>query len=257
MRDWQAKGVEAICASIGAKGIAFFRRLKRERSSPRSRIWATTPNVADLIGTVKAMLTLPRRQDRPAVPRAQRVRQHDEPEADGRCSCCPSDRSTRTSCRKHWDYIYEPDAATLLDGVLDALHRVAGLSRRRRERRVRDGRAHGRDEEPPPTTPASSSTNCSSSTTRPARPRSRRRSRRSSAARRPFERGIQINEAQQVSTGKIVQIIGAVIDVRVSARRDPEGLRRAEAQGRRSHARGAAAARRRRRAHDRDGRPKA
>ena len=31
--------------------------------------------------------------------------------------------------QEHWDYIYEPEASDILDGLLHALHRVAGVSR--------------------------------------------------------------------------------------------------------------------------------
>src|SRR5271154_1007211 len=57
--------------------------------------------------------------------------------------------------------------------------------------------------------PAISSTSCSSFTTRPARPGSRKNFPRSSAARQRFKR----RGLSSMSSGKIVQIIGAVIDV--------------------------------------------
>ena len=48
--------------------------------------------------------------------------------------------------QEHWDYIYEPDAAGILDGVLmryieAQVYRAVG-----RKRRLRNGGAHGRDE---------------------------------------------------------------------------------------------------------------
>src|SRR5271169_78030 len=66
--------------------------------------------------------------------------------------------------------------------------------------------------------PAISSTSCSSFTTRPARPRSRRNFRKSSAARRRFKR----RGLSSMSSGKIVQIIGAVIDVEFPRDRIPK-----------------------------------
>jgi F-type H+-transporting ATPase subunit gamma len=75
--------------------------------------------VKDLIGTVKVMLDAYRDgQDRPPVPGERRLRQHDDAEARRSSSCCRSSGPTLGDLQEHWDYIYEPSAADILDGVL-------------------------------------------------------------------------------------------------------------------------------------------
>ncbi len=79
-----------------------------------------------------------------------------------RSSCCPSSPSTAHELQEHWDYIYEPDATEILDGLLMRYIESQVYRGGRGKRRQRNGRAHGGHEGAPPTTPASSSANCSS-----------------------------------------------------------------------------------------------
>ena len=46
---------------------------------------------------------------------------------------------------EHWDYIYEPEAKKILEELLKRYveSQVVWPAARRRERRLRDGRAHG------------------------------------------------------------------------------------------------------------------
>jgi hypothetical protein len=60
-----------------------------------------------------------------------------------------SERLTQTAEEKKaygWDYLYEPDAPTVIDELHDALHRGAGVPGGGREHGVRAVGAHGRDE---------------------------------------------------------------------------------------------------------------
>ena len=111
------EGVEADLCLVGAKGIAFFRRLKVNVVAATSHL-GEKPKVQDLVGASPRCPTLPPRQDRPALPRAQRVRQHDEP-APTISQLLPVEAIDKEALQTHWDYIYEPDAGELLDGVLD------------------------------------------------------------------------------------------------------------------------------------------
>ncbi len=98
LRGWQGKGVEADLCLVGAKGIAYFRRLKVNVVAATSHL-GEVPKVQDLVGAITAMTdAYPPGQDRSAVPRAQRVREHDEPDSRPSRSCCPSSPSTRMRC---------------------------------------------------------------------------------------------------------------------------------------------------------------
>ena len=153
-----------------------------------------------------------------------------------------------------------------------ALRRGARLPDGQREHGVRAVGADGRDEGGVRQRRQRSSTSCSSSTTRRGRRRSPRNCRKSSAARRrsdaritmrPTDRRACAYEANQrehaatnlkdtnMSQGTIVQCIGAVVDVEFPRDDDAQDLRRAQDGRDRADARSAAAAGRRRRAHDR------
>ncbi len=54
MRKWQEKGVEADLCLIGAKGIAYFRRLKVNVVAATSNL-GEMPKLQDLVGAIVAM----------------------------------------------------------------------------------------------------------------------------------------------------------------------------------------------------------
>ena len=121
---------------IGTKGLNFFRRSGLPILANVSGL-GDRPHVKDLIGTVKVMLDAYRAgQARSAVPGERAVRQHHDAEARASSSCCRIEPIDTEGLQEHWDYIYEPEAAAILDGLLHALHRVAGVPRRGRERRL-------------------------------------------------------------------------------------------------------------------------
>ena len=54
LRQWQGKGVEADLCLVGAKGIAYFRRLKVNVVAATSHL-GEVPKVQDLVGAITAM----------------------------------------------------------------------------------------------------------------------------------------------------------------------------------------------------------
>ncbi|MCH9027364.1 MAG: F0F1 ATP synthase subunit gamma [Proteobacteria bacterium] len=117
MGEWQAKGAQLELSLIGAKGVAFFRRFGAKIVSQVTHL-GDTPHVADLIGAIKVMLdsytegTIDRlflvhnefintMSQRPAV-----------------ATLLPVEPMDAKELQAHWDYIYEPDARDLLEGVL-------------------------------------------------------------------------------------------------------------------------------------------
>jgi F-type H+-transporting ATPase subunit gamma len=117
MREWQDKGAAAKLCLVGAKGMTFFRRLDTPIVANVSHL-GDRPHVKDLIGTVKVMLdeysdgTIDRlflvgsefvntMTQRPVV--TQLLPVAEPPAAD---------------LQEHWDYIYEPEAAQILDALL-------------------------------------------------------------------------------------------------------------------------------------------
>jgi F-type H+-transporting ATPase subunit gamma len=117
VRDWQQKGAQVSLCLIGAKGLAFFRRLAIPIAANVSGL-GDRPHVKDLIGTVKVMLDAYRegRIDRLFLVNAQFVNtMTQKPSVE---QLLPIEAVDTEGLQEHWDYIYEPDAAEILDGLL-------------------------------------------------------------------------------------------------------------------------------------------
>ena len=117
VREWQAKGAQASLCLIGAKGLQFFRRLATPIRANVSHL-GDRPHVKDLIGTVKVMLDAYRSGeiDRLLLLNARFVNtMTQKPTVE---QLLPIEAMDTESLQQHWDYIYEPEAAQILDGLL-------------------------------------------------------------------------------------------------------------------------------------------
>ena len=117
MTEMQKQGVEIDICTIGSKASNFFSRLGTLKAQVTHL--GDTPEIADIIGTVKCMLTA-----------------YDEGELDETFVVYNRFVNTMTQqptfeqllpiatdeeeeeLKHHWDYIYEPDAKSVLDGLL-------------------------------------------------------------------------------------------------------------------------------------------
>jgi F-type H+-transporting ATPase subunit gamma len=117
LREWQGKGAQVSLCLIGAKGLTFFRRLGLPILANVSGL-GDRPHVKDLIGTVKVMLDAYRASelDRLLLVNAQFVNtMTQKPTVE---LLLPIQALDTEGLQEHWDYIYEPDAAGILDGLL-------------------------------------------------------------------------------------------------------------------------------------------
>ncbi|MGH6991685.1 MAG: F0F1 ATP synthase subunit gamma, partial [Stellaceae bacterium] len=117
MREWQGKDAAVNLCLIGAKGLAFFRRLGVPILANVAHL-GDQPHVKDLIGTVKVMLDAYRdgKVDRLFLVNAQFVNtMTQKPVAE---QLLPIEVLDTDGLQEHWDYIYEPEAAQILDGLL-------------------------------------------------------------------------------------------------------------------------------------------
>jgi F-type H+-transporting ATPase subunit gamma len=117
VKEWQAKGAGVSLSVMGAKGTAFFRRLNLPILSNVSGL-GDKPHVNDLIGTVKVMLDAYRDGtiDRLFLVHAEFVNtMTQKPRIEQLLPVEPSDAA---GLQEHWDYIYEPSAEEILDGLL-------------------------------------------------------------------------------------------------------------------------------------------
>ena len=117
VRDWEGRGAKVSLCLIGAKGLNFFRRLSLPILANVSGL-GDRPHVKDLIGTVKVMLDAYRegKLDRLFLVNAQFVNtMTQKPQVT---QLLPIEALDLEGLQQHWDYIYEPDAAAILDGLL-------------------------------------------------------------------------------------------------------------------------------------------
>jgi F-type H+-transporting ATPase subunit gamma len=117
VREWQGKGATVSLCLIGSKGMNFFRRLSLPILANVSGL-GDRPHVKDLIGAVKVMLDAYRtgELDRLFLVNAQFLNtMTQKPSAE---QLLPIQALDTDGLQEHWDYIYEPDAAGVLDGLL-------------------------------------------------------------------------------------------------------------------------------------------
>jgi F-type H+-transporting ATPase subunit gamma len=117
MREWQGKGANVSLCLIGSKGLTFFRRLDTKILGNVSGL-GDRPHIKDLIGTVKVMLDAYRNGeiDRLFLVNSQFLNtMTQKPTVE---QLLPVVATDTEGLAEHWDYIYEPDAKTILEGLL-------------------------------------------------------------------------------------------------------------------------------------------
>ena len=117
LRRWQQQGVEADLCLVGAKGMAFFRRLQTNIVAATSHV-GEAPKVTDLIGAITTMTDAYKNGgiDRLFLVHSDYVNTMSQvPQIK---TLLPVEPIDKDSLQENWDYIYEPDARDLLDNVL-------------------------------------------------------------------------------------------------------------------------------------------
>ena len=118
MREWQDKGVEVDICIVGAKGIAFFRRLKTNVVAATSHL-GDTPSVADLVGTITVMTDEYGEGKIDRLFLVHNVFVNTMSQTPEIRTLIPVEAMDSEELQENWDYIYEPDAVDLLDNVLN------------------------------------------------------------------------------------------------------------------------------------------
>jgi F-type H+-transporting ATPase subunit gamma len=117
MREWQNKGAAVSLAIVGSKGTAFFRRLGTPLLGTVSGL-GDRPHIKDLLGTIKVMLDAYRdgKIDRLFLANAKFV--NTMTQQPSITQLLPIVAADNQGLPEHWDYIYEPDARAILEGLL-------------------------------------------------------------------------------------------------------------------------------------------
>jgi F-type H+-transporting ATPase subunit gamma len=117
MSEWKGQGAEISMVTLGKKAFAFFKNVKVEIAAHASQL-GEKPQIADLIGVIKTMLDAyrDRQVDRVYIVYNDFINtMAQKPVVE---QLLPLPETDDEEVRDIWDYIYEPDAETLLDSVL-------------------------------------------------------------------------------------------------------------------------------------------
>lgn len=117
MSEWKEKGADLSLCLIGGKAKAFFRRFGGAIVAEVDQL-GDTPQIADLIGTIKVMLDA---YDDEVIDRVYVV--HNEfvntmTQRPTVSQLIPVEPEPDEALTHHWDYLYEPDSKEILDGLL-------------------------------------------------------------------------------------------------------------------------------------------
>ncbi len=117
LKEWQAKGVEIDLCLFGAKATGFFKRFGGNIVAQSTNL-GDRPHVTDLIGTVKVMLDAyyEGRIDKLFLVENEFV--NTMTQSPRITTLLPVEPAGDAELKHHWDYIYEPDAKEVLDGLL-------------------------------------------------------------------------------------------------------------------------------------------
>ena len=117
MQQWQDKSTEIDFCLIGAKATQFFKKFSANIVSQVSQL-GDEVHLEELIGTIKTMLDAytDGKIDRLFLVENEFVNSMtQEPKVSPLLPLAAEDND---EMKHHWDYIYEPDAKTVLDGLL-------------------------------------------------------------------------------------------------------------------------------------------
>jgi F-type H+-transporting ATPase subunit gamma len=117
MKEWRDQNLEVDVAVIGTKAMGFFKRLGGNVVSENSHL-GDEPKIEELIGSVKVMLDA---FDEGSIDRlylANNVFVNTMTQQPAVEQLLPLEADASDEMQHHWDYIYEPDAKELLEGLL-------------------------------------------------------------------------------------------------------------------------------------------
>ncbi len=117
IRQWQEKGAEVDVVTIGQKASSYFRRIKVDMLASVTHL-GDKPQLEQLVGVVKVMLDAYEagKVDRVYLAYNDFVNTMTQRAAFDQLLPLPA---SDTQITQHdWDYLYEPDAATVLEHVL-------------------------------------------------------------------------------------------------------------------------------------------
>jgi len=117
IRNWQDQGVAVDVVTIGQKASVFFRRIKVEMLASVTHL-GDVPHVEQLIGVIKVMLDAYSAGNVDKVFLVYNAFVNTMTQRASFDQLLPLAASDQAIASHDWDYIYEPDAPTVLEHVL-------------------------------------------------------------------------------------------------------------------------------------------
>lgn len=117
MRVWQEKGVQIDLVCIGTKASTFFRRLKVNMVGTVSHL-GEQPQLEQLVGVIKVMLDSYEAGSLDRVFLCYNDFVNTMVQKPTQDQLLPLPASDSLESKHSWDYLYEPDAPTVLDHVI-------------------------------------------------------------------------------------------------------------------------------------------
>jgi F-type H+-transporting ATPase subunit gamma len=118
IREAQSRGAKISLCVIGSKALQFFRRLSGVEIAASVTHLGDKPHVADMIGTVKVMLDFYRDAKVDQLLLAHNVFVNTMTQKAVVSQLLPLQTVDKDELQERWDYLYEPDSAEILDGIL-------------------------------------------------------------------------------------------------------------------------------------------
>jgi F-type H+-transporting ATPase subunit gamma len=118
IREAQGRGAKVSVCVIGSKALQFFRRLSGIEIAASVTHLGDKPHVADLIGTIKVMLDFYRDAKVDQLLLAHNVFVNTMTQKAVVSQLLPLQTVDKGELQERWDYLYEPDSAEILDGLL-------------------------------------------------------------------------------------------------------------------------------------------
>ena len=118
IREAQAAGAKVYVCAIGVKALQFFRRLAGIELCASATHLGDRPHAKDLLGPTKVMLDFYRDTKVDKLLLAHNVFVNTMSQKGVVSQLLPLETIDKSELQERWDYIFEPDAVTILDGIL-------------------------------------------------------------------------------------------------------------------------------------------
>jgi F-type H+-transporting ATPase subunit gamma len=118
IRAAQAAGAQVRVCAIGVKAVQFFRRLGGVELSATATHLGDRPHVKDLLGPIKVMLDFYRDTKVDKLLLAHNVFVNTMSQKGVISQLLPLETVDKSELQERWDYIFEPGAVEILDGLL-------------------------------------------------------------------------------------------------------------------------------------------